>query len=72
MSEAKRDNHAFHRTAVLNHAGQTRTRNVPPQNFRLDALDTFDVASPWGSAAKEGRDPYNAVGNRAATGIGKR
>ena len=66
MSDAKRDNHAFRRTAAVNEAGLTHVRSVPAKTQRLEVLDILEVAPPWGSAGKEGRDPYNAVGTRTA------
>ena len=72
MSDAKRDNHAFRCTAAVNQAGLTRARSVPTKTQRLEALEILEVAPTWGCAPTEGRDPYNAVGNRAATGIGRR
>ena len=71
MSDSKRDHSAFRLTAVASHAVQRpRTPSAAPaQTARLEVLE---VAAPWGSRAAQGADPYNAVGNGAATGLGRR
>ena len=70
MSDAKRDHSSFRFTAVASRALQhSRTPNAAPA--RTARLEVLEVAAPWGSRAAQGADPYNTVGNRAATGLGR-
>jgi hypothetical protein len=68
MSDAKRDQSAFRRTAG---AGQVATAPAhaaaPPQTLKLQTLKlaVLEIAQPWGSVSAAGGDPYNAVGPRA-------
>jgi hypothetical protein len=66
MSDAKRDNSEFQRRAA---ASQTAVRRA---RASVTPLEFFELTPTWGSARAEGRDPYNAVGNRAASAMGKR
>jgi hypothetical protein len=73
MSDAKRDQSAFRRTAVASQAATPRAhaavppQTVPPQTLKLQTLklEVLEIARPWGSVAADGGDPYNAVGPRA-------
>ena len=71
MSDAKRDNQAFRFTAEASHAGQ-RTRTQSAASAQTARLEVLELAAPWGSRAARRDDPYNTVGNRAATGYGRR
>jgi hypothetical protein len=79
MSDAKRDQSAFRRTAAPANTAILRARvDMPPTTVRLKSLtaDSLELAPAWGSAVTAGSDPYNAVGhrsvNRAKTGAATR
>ena len=68
MSDAKREQSAYQRAR----AGDPAARwHAPAGEFPPTAkvqalnLELLELAAPWGSAPKEGRDPYNSVGRRA-------
>jgi len=68
MSDAKRDQSAFQHASAVSQAAPPRPRaraTVPTAKLQALNLELLELAPPWGSAPKEGRDPYNAVGRRA-------
>jgi hypothetical protein len=75
MSDAKRDQSAFRRTAAASQAAMPPAHAaVSPQTVKLQTLrlEVLEVGPPWGSVAVAGGDPYNAVGPRATMAAGRR
>lgn len=75
MSDAKRDHSEFQRTAAASQAAaRCAPGSVPHPTAKLQTLklELLELAPPWGSARAEGRDPYNALGNRAKSSAAKR
>lgn len=75
MSEAKRDHSAFQRRAAASQAAaRSAPYSVPHPTVKLQTLklELLELAPPWGSVRAQGRDPYNAVGNRAKRNAAKR
>ena len=78
MSDAKRDNSAFRRTAATGHAApRPGSANPPPPapsaTLKLQTLklEKLEIADPWGSTRADGGDPYNAVGPRVGVAAGR-
>lgn len=75
MSDAKRDQNAFQRMAAASQAAaRSAPYSVPHPTVKLQTLklELLELEPPWGRARAEGRDPYNAVGNRAKRSAAKR
>ena len=67
MSETKRDNSAFHQSAVAGRLAARRQPNCPPSWASLQAAE-LRIVDSWERITIPGGDPYNGIGARAMTG----